>query len=248
MAGHSQFKNIMHRKGAKDAKRAKLFTKLAREITVAAKLGLPDPAYNARLRTAIADAKAESLPKDNIERAIKKATGGDQENFEEVRYEGMGPGGVALIIEALTNNRNRTATEVRTAFGKNGGTMGATGSAAHNFQRLGVIHYLKSAGSDDKVMEAAIEAGADDVQSGDAGHDITCAPDSLHAVQKALEAALGPSETAKLEWRPTITVSVSFEKAQELMALIEVLDDDDDVQRVIGNYEISDEVMARLGG
>ncbi len=246
MAGHSQFKNIMHRKGAKDAKRAKVFTKLAREITVAAKLGQPDPAYNARLRSAIADAKAESVPKDVIERAIKKASGADQENYEEARYEGRGPANVALIIEVMTNNRNRTAGELRLIFGKNGGSLGETGSVAYAFQRVGQIHYKPEAGSEDKVMEAAIEAGADDVQSGAGGHDIFCAPDSLHAVQKALEGVLGEAETARLEWKPTMTANVGSEDAETLMDLLSALDDNDDVQRVSANYEISDEVMARL--
>jgi YebC/PmpR family DNA-binding regulatory protein len=247
MAGHSQFKNIMHRKGAKDAKRAKIFTKLAREITVAAKLGLPDPTYNARLRAAIADAKAESMPKDNIERAIKKAIGADQENYEEARYEGYGPGNVAVIVEALTNNRNRTASELRIAFNKHGGALGTTGSVAHNFQRVGRIHYKREAGSDDAVMEAAINAGADDVQSSAEGHDIFCAPDDLHAVQKALEEAIGEAETARLEWKPNMTIEVPAEKAQDLLDFLETLDDNDDVQRVSANYEMSDEVMARLG-
>ena len=246
MAGHSQFKNIMHRKGARDAKRAKIFTKLARKITVAAKLGLPDPVYNARLRAAINDAKAESMPRDNIERAIKKASGADQENYEEARYEGYGPGNVALIIEALTNNRNRTASELRIAFNKHEGNLGATNSVAHNFQRLGMIHYPVSAGSEDKIMEAAIDAGADDVASGEGGHDIYCAPDNLHAVQKALEAKLGEAETARLDWRPTLTVNVAADKAETLMNLLNVLDDNDDVQRVAANYEMSDEVMANL--
>ena len=246
MAGHSQFKNIMHRKGAKDAKRAKMFTKLAREITVAAKLGLPDPAYNARLRSAIADAKADSVPKDVIERAIKKASGADQENYEEARYEGRGPANVALIIEVLTNNRNRTAGELRTIFGKNGGSLGETNSVAYAFQRVGQIHYKAEVGSEDKVIEAAINAGADDVQSGEGGHDIFCAPDSLHAVQKALEAVLGEAETARLEWKPSMTTSVAGEDAETLMDLLSALDDNDDVQRVSANYEISDEVISHL--
>jgi YebC/PmpR family DNA-binding regulatory protein len=245
MAGHSQFKNIMYKKGAKDAKRARVFTKLAREITVAAKLGMPDPAYNPRLRAAIAAAKAESMPKDNIERAIKKAAGGDTENYEEVRYEGYGPGKVAIIVEALTDNRNRTASDLRTLFNKNGGTMGET--VAFNFQRVGLIHYPPAAGSEDAVMEAAINAGADDVASGENGHDITCAPDSLHAVQKALEETLGEPETARMEWRPNMTVDVAGEAAEELMSLLNALDDNDDVQRVAANYEMSDEVMAKLG-
>jgi YebC/PmpR family DNA-binding regulatory protein len=246
MAGHSQFKNIMHRKGAKDAKRAKQFTKLGREITVAAKLGLPDPAYNARLRSAIADAKAESMPKDNIERAIKKASGADQENYEEARYEGHGPGNVSLIIEALTNNRNRTASELRIAFDKHGGSLGTTNSVAYNFQRVGAIHYKSEAGSEDSVMEAAINAGADDVVSGEDGHDIYCAPDNLHAVEKALNEVLGDPETSRLDWRPTMTVNVPADKAEMLMNLLNVLDDNDDVQRVAANYEMSDEVMAGL--
>ncbi|MGE3333314.1 MAG: YebC/PmpR family DNA-binding transcriptional regulator [Rhodospirillaceae bacterium] len=248
MAGHSQFKNIMHRKGAKDAKRAKLFTKLAREITVAAKLGLPDPAYNARLRTAINDAKAESMPKDNIERAIKKATGADQENYDEVRYEGRGPGNVAMIVEVLTNNRNRTATDLRVAFSRNGGALGESGSVSYCFQRVGQIHFPASVGDGDKVMEAALNAGADDVSSDDKGHDIFCAPDDLHMVAKGLEAALGPAEATRLEWRPTMTVDVAGETAEELMNLLTALDDNDDVQRVVANYEMSDEVMAKLGG
>ncbi|MSO72336.1 MAG: YebC/PmpR family DNA-binding transcriptional regulator [Rhodospirillaceae bacterium] len=246
MAGHSQFKNIMHKKGARDAKRAKIFTKLAREITVAAKLGQPDPAYNARLRSAIADAKAESMPRDNIERAIRKASGGDQENYEEARYEGYGPGNVALIIEALTNNRNRTASELRIAFNKHDGNLGETNSVAYNFQRVGAIHYTPAAGSNDKVMEAAIDAGADDVNSGPDGHDIYCAPGNLHAVQTALEGSLGEAETARLDWRPTMTVNVSADNAETLMNLLNVLEDNDDVQRVAANYEMSDEVMAHL--
>ena len=246
MAGHSQFKNIMHRKGAKDAKRAKLFTKLAREITVAAKLGLPDPAYNARLRAAINDAKAESVPRENIERAIKKASGADQENYEEARYEGRGPGNVALIIEALTNNRNRTASELRTILSKNGGSLGEMGSVAYAFQRVGQIHYKADVGDEDKVMEAAINAGADDVQSGEGGHDVFCAPDSLHAVQKAMEAVLGEAETARLEWKTTMTTAIAGEDAETMMDLLSALEDNDDVQRVAANYEMSDEVMAKL--
>ncbi|MCB2108198.1 MAG: YebC/PmpR family DNA-binding transcriptional regulator [Rhodobacteraceae bacterium] len=246
MAGHSHFANIMHKKGARDAKRAKLFTKLAREITVAAKMGQPDPDYNARLKAAIAAAKAESMPKDNIERAIKKATGADQENYDEARYEGIGPGKVALIVEALTNNRNRTASELRTLFDKFGGVMGETNSVAFNFQRVGQIRYKGEAGSEDDVMEAAIEAGADDVVSSSDGHDIYCAPDSLHAVSKALEAKLGEPESARLDWRPTITVDVASEQAREVLDLISALEDNDDVQRVAANYEMSDEVMTQL--
>ncbi|MDX2145334.1 MAG: YebC/PmpR family DNA-binding transcriptional regulator [Rhodospirillaceae bacterium] len=249
MAGHSHFANIQHKKGVRDAKRGKIFTKLAREITVAAKLGLPDPNYNARLKAAIAAAKAESMPKDSIERALKKGSGGgDQENFEEARYEGIAPGKVALIVEALTNNRNRTASELRTVFDKHGGVMGETNSVAFNFQRVGQIHYKPEAGSEDQVMEAAIEAGADDVVSGADGHDIFCAPDALHAVTKAVEAKLGEPETARLDWRPTITVDVAADKAKAVLDLIAALEDNDDVQRVAANYEMSDEVMAKLSG
>lgn len=248
MAGHSQFKNIMHRKGAKDAKRAKLFTKLAREITVAAKMGMPDPAYNARLRAAIAEAKAQSMPKDNIERAIKKASGADMENYDEARYEGFGPGNVAVIIEALTNNRNRTASELRIAFNKHGGSLGETNSVAYNFQRVGQVYFPRSAGDDEKILEAALTAGADDVVSSENGHDIYCAPDELHNVQKALEESLGEPEFARLDWRPNVTVEVPADKADDLLNLLNALDDNDDVQRVAANYEMSDEVMARLGG
>ena len=244
MAGHSQFKNIMYKKGVRDAKRARVFTKLAREITVAAKLGLPDPAHNPRLRAAVAAARDESMPKDNIERAIKKATGGDTENYEDVRYEGYGPGKVALIVEALTDNRNRTASELRTIFNKHGGAMGET--VAFNFQRIGYIHYPPAAGDEDTVMEAAINACADDVISNDGGHDIYCAPDDLHAVQKTMEEALGEPETARLDWKPTMTVDVGCETAEILMNLLNALDDSDDVQRVAANYEMSDDVMANL--
>jgi YebC/PmpR family DNA-binding regulatory protein len=249
MAGHSHFANIQHKKGARDAKRAKIFTKLAREITVAAKLGQPDPVYNARLKAAIAAAKADSMPKDNIERAIKKATGADQENYDEARYEGIAPGSVSLIVEALTNNRNRTAAELRTIFDKNGGTMGTTNSVAFNFQRVGQIAYKYEAGSEDAVMEAAIEAGADDVVSDKAsGHIIYCAPDALHTVAKAIEEKLGEPEAARLDWRPTTTVDVPLDKAQDVLDLIAALEDNDDVQRVSANYEMSDEVMAKLSG
>lgn len=246
MAGHSHFANIQHKKGARDAKRAKLFTKLAREITVAAKMGQPDPVYNARLKAAIAAAKAESMPKDNIERAVKKATGADQENYDEARYEGIGPGKVALIVEALTNNRNRTAAELRSIFDKNGGVMGETNSVAFNFQRVGQITYPGTAGSEDAVMEAAIEAGADDVASSAIAHDIFCAPDSLHAVVKGLEAKLGEPQSARLAWRPTITTEVGADKAKDLLDLIAALEDNDDVQRVAANYEMSEEVMTKL--
>jgi len=246
MAGHSKFKNIMHRKGAQDAKRSKMFSKLAREITTAAKIGNPDPDFNPRLRAVIATAKAASMPKDNIERALKKAEGGDAENYEEIRYEGFGPGGVAVIVEALTDNRNRTATDVRTAFSKNGGNVGSSGSVAHGFDRLGLISYPAAAGDSDKVFEAALEAGADDVESGEEGHEIWTAPDALHEVAKALESVLGQPEGAKLAWRPKEQVEVSAEVAQQLVKMIDALEDLDDVQTVYGNYSFSDEVMAAL--
>jgi YebC/PmpR family DNA-binding regulatory protein len=246
MAGHSKFKNIMYRKGAQDAKRSKLFSKLAREITTAAKVGNADPDFNPRLRAVIATAKAASMPKDNIERALKKAEGGDAENYEEIRYEGFGPGGVAVIVEALTDNRNRTATDVRTAFSKNGGNVGSSGSVAHGFDRLGLISYPAAAGDAEKVFEAALEAGADDVESGEDGHEIWTAPDALHEVAKALESVLGQPEGARLAWRPKEQVDVSADVAQQLVKMIDALEDLDDVQTVYGNYSISDEVMASL--
>ncbi|OQW45902.1 MAG: transcriptional regulator [Proteobacteria bacterium SG_bin6] len=247
MAGHSKFKNIMHRKGAQDKKRSAMFSKLSREITVAAKMGLPEPDMNPRLRAAINAAKAQSMPKDNIQRAIDKASKGDGENYEEVRYEGFGPGGVSLIIEALTDNRNRTATNVRTAVSKNGGNLGASGSVSHGFSRLGLITYPASAGDAERLFEAALEAGADDVTSGDDGHEIWTSIEALHEVAKALTPVLGEPEGAKLAWRPGTTVSVDEAAAAQLFKLIDTLDDDDDVQQVWGNYEVSDEVMAKLG-
>ena len=246
MAGHSKFKNIMYRKGAQDAKRSKLFSKLAREITTAAKVGNADPDFNPRLRAVIATAKAASMPKDNIERALKKAEGGDAENYEEIRYEGFGPGGVAVIVEALTDNRNRTATDVRTAFSKNGGNVGSSGSVAHGFDRLGLISYPASVGDSERVFEAALEAGADDVESGEDGHEIWTAPDALHEVAKALESVLGQPEGAKLAWRPKEQVEVAADVAQQLVKMIDALEDLDDVQTVYGNYSFSDEVMAAL--
>ena len=246
MAGHSQFKNIMHRKGKQDAVRSKVFGKLAREITVAAKLGLPDPAMNPRLRMAIIAARAENMPKDNIERAIKKATGGDGESYEEVRYEGRGPGGVMLIVEALTDNRNRTGAAVRSYFTKAGGELGASGSATFMFDRVGEITYPATAGDADKVMEAAIEAGAEDVVSDDNGHVIYCAFNDLSDVSKALETALGAPTSAKAIWKPQNNVELDLEKAQSVMKLIDNLDNDDDVQNVFSNFEVSDDVMAKL--
>ena len=246
MAGHSQFKNIMHRKGRQDAIRSKLFGKLAREITVAAKMGLPDPNANPRLRAAVTAARAQSMPKDNIQRAIDKASGGDAENYEELRYEGFGPGGVALIVDALTDNRNRTATNVRTAFSKNGGNLGASGSVSHGFERLGLIAYPASAGSADDVLEAAIEAGAEDVESDEDGHQIWTQQEDLHGVARALEEALGEAESIKLAWRPTTSVEVNGDDAEQLIKLIDALEEDDDVQTVWGNYQVPDEVMERL--
>ncbi len=247
MAGHSKFKNIMHRKGAQDKKRSSLFSKLSREITVAARMGLPDPAMNARLRSAVITARKEGLPKDNIERSINKASGGDAANYEEIRYEGFGPGGVALIIESLTDNRNRTATNVRTAVSKNGGNLGAGGSVSHGFDRLGLITYKASVGDAEKIFEAALEAGAEDVSSTEDGHEIWTALDALHEVAKALEPVLGEPESAKLAWRPQVMVTVGEEDAAKLLRLIDTLDDDDDVQTVWGNYDVPDEVMAKLG-
>ena len=247
MAGHSKFKNIMHRKGAQDKKRSAQFSKLSREITVAAKMGTPDPDMNPRLRLAVNNAKAASMPKDNIQRAIDKAAAAGGEDYEEVRYEGYGPGGVALIVEALTDNRNRTATNVRTAFSKNGGTLGATGAVSHGFERKGLIEYPASAGDEEKVLEAAIEAGADDVESGDEGHTIWTDMEALHEVAGALEKVLGEAESVKLAWKPNITVEVDEANAGTLLKLVDTLDDDDDVQTVWGNYEVSDEIMDKLG-
>lgn len=247
MAGHSKFKNIMHRKGAQDKKRSALFSKLSREITVAARAGLPDPNMNARLRAAVITARKEGMPKDNIERSINKAAGSDGDNYEEVRYEGFGPGGVALIIETLTDNRNRTATNVRTIVSKNGGNVGAPGSVSHGFDRLGLISYPASAGSDEKVFEAALEAGADDVESNEDGHSIWTAIENLHEVAKALEPVLGEAESVKLAWRPQTQVTVDEAQAGQLLKLVDALDDDDDVQTVWGNYDIPDEVMEKLG-
>lgn len=247
MSGHSKFKNIMYRKGAQDKKRSAMFSKLSREITVAAKMGLPDPDANARLRAAIIAARAQSMPKDNIQRAIDKATGGDAENYEEIRYEGFGPGGVALIVEALSDNRNRTATNVRTIFSKNGGNLGASGSVSHGFERLGLIEYPASAGDDEKVLEAAIEAGADDVESDETGHRIWTSVDSLHEVAKALEAMLGEAEGAKLAWKPQTEVEVRGGDAEQLLKLMDALDEDDDVQTVWGNESIPDDELEKLG-
>jgi YebC/PmpR family DNA-binding regulatory protein len=246
MAGHSKFKNIMHRKGAQDKKRSAAFSKLSREITVAAKSGMPDPDMNPRLRLAVNNARAASMPKDNIQRAIDKASANEGDDYEEIRYEGYGPGGVALIVEALTDNRNRTATNIRTAFSKNGGNMAATGAVSHGFERMGMIEYPASAGGEDAVLEAAIEAGADDVESDDEGHTIWTDMEALHEVSRALEASLGEPGSVKLGWKPNLTVEVAEGDAQTLMKLVDALEDDDDVQTVWGNYEVSDEVMEKL--
>ena len=247
MAGHSKFKNIMHRKGAQDRKRAAAFSKLAREITVAAKAGLPDPAMNARLRAAVLAARAGGMPKDNIERSINKAAGNDGEIYEEIRYEGFGPGGVSLIIETLTDNRNRTATNVRTIVAKNGGNLGASGSVSHGFSRMGLVTYPAKAGSPDKVFEAALEAGAEDVVSTEDGHEIWTGLDNLHEVVKALEAVLGEGDGGKLAWRPQLEVTVGESDAGTLLRLIDALEDDDDVQTVWGNYDVPEDVLAKLG-
>jgi YebC/PmpR family DNA-binding regulatory protein len=246
MAGHSQFKNIMHRKGRQDAVRSKMFSKLAREITVAAKMGLPDIDMNPRLRLAVQAAKAVSMPKDNIARAINKAAGNDTENYDEVRYEGYGPGGVAVIVEALTDNRNRTASNVRAAFTKAGGALGETNSVSFMWDRIGEIYYPASAASADKVMEAAIEVGADDVISDDEGHTIYCAFSDLNDVSKALELVLGEAESAKFIWKPQSNIPVDEDRAQSLMKMVAVLEDDDDVQNVYANFEVDEETLAKL--
>jgi len=246
MAGHSKWANIQHRKGRQDAVRAKLFSKLSKEITVAAKMGDPDPDKNPRLRLAVKEAKSVSMPKDNIERAINKSQGGDAESYDEIRYEGYGPGGVAVIVEAMTDNRNRTASNVRSTFSKNGGNLGETGSVAFMFDRMGRIVYPASVGDADSVMLAAIDAGAEDVESGDEEHVIWCADTDLNAVSTALEATLGEAESTKLVWKPQTTTELDLDGARSLMKLIDALEDDDDVQNVTANFEVSDEVMAEL--
>jgi YebC/PmpR family DNA-binding regulatory protein len=247
MAGHSQFKNIMYRKGAQDKKRAKQFARLTKEIMVAAKSGLPEPDKNPRLRGAIQTARQANMPKDNIERAIKRAAGGeDDTNYEEVRYEGYGPGGVAVIVEALTDNRNRTAGEVRAAFSKHGGVLGETNSVSFMFERMGVITYPAKVASSDAMFEAAAEAGAGNVESTGEQHEITCEPDDFTAVRDALTEKFGDPTAAELTWRPQTTVAIDEEKAQTMLKLLDVLDESDDVQRVSANFEISDDIMARL--
>ena len=248
MAGHSQFKNIMHRKGRQDAMKSKLFGKLAREITVAAKLGLPDPAFNPRLRLAINEARAENMPKDNIERAIKKALGGEGDNYDEIRYEGYGPGGVAVIVEALTDNRNRAASDIRSYFTKSGGNLGETGSVAFMFDHTGIIEYDRSVASDDAVLDAAIEAGADDVASSESGHEIYASQETFREVAKALEAKFGEARKAALTWKPQNTVAVDDETGEKLLKLMDLLNEHDDVQNVYANFEISDALVAKMGG
>jgi YebC/PmpR family DNA-binding regulatory protein len=246
MAGHSQFKNIMHKKGRADAARAKLFGKLAREITVSAKLGLPDPAMNPRLRAAVLAARAENMPKDNIERAIKKATGGDSENYEEIRYEGYAPGGIAVIVEALTDNKNRTASEVRMFFSKHGGNLAETGAVSFMFDRVGVVQYDADKASAEDMLDAAIEAGADDVTSSAAGHEIVTSAENLASVARALEAKFGEPRKASLMWRPQNTVPLDDDTGEKVLKLVEALEDNDDVQNVYANFEISDALVQRL--
>jgi YebC/PmpR family DNA-binding regulatory protein len=247
MAGHSQFKNIMHKKGKVDAHRSKLFGKLAREITVAAKLGLPDPDMNPRLRAAVLAARAENMPKDNIERAIKKAQGGDAESYDEIRYEGYGPGGAAVIVEAMTDNRNRTTSDIRSAFTKSGGSLAETGAVAFLFDRVGVVAFDAKVADADAMVEAAIEAGADDVVSNEDGHEIYCEQGALGEVTKALEARFGEPRKSALVWRAQNTVDVDDEAAEKLIRLVESLEDHDDVQNVFVNFEVSDAAMAKAG-
>ena len=248
MAGHSQFKNIMHKKGKQDAIRSKLFSKLAREITVAAKMGLPDPAMNARLRAAVLAARAENMPKDNIERAIKKASAAEGEIYDEVRYEGYAPGGVAVIVEALTDNRNRTAGEVRSYFTKAGGSLAETGVVSFMFDRVGLIAYDRKVADDEAMLEAAIDAGADDVVSGPEEHEVITSVETLAEAQKALEAKFGEPRKASLVWRPQNTIAVDDESGEKILRLIGLLEDNDDVQNVTANFEISDALVARMQG
>jgi YebC/PmpR family DNA-binding regulatory protein len=246
MAGHSKWANIQHRKGRQDKLRAKLFSKLSKEITIAAKMGDPDPEKNPRLRLAVKEAKGQSMPKDNIERAIKKSIAGEGDDYEEIRYEGYGPNGVAVIVETMTDNRNRTASTVRSTFTKNGGNLGETGSVGFMFDRVGEVIYPAEAGDNDSIMEAAIEAGAEDVESTEEGHTIYCADTDLNEVSTALEATLGESVSTKLIWKPTTTTELDLDGMQSLMKLVDALEDDDDVQGVTTNFEATDEVMAQL--
>ena len=245
MAGHSKWANIQHRKGRQDAKRSKMFSKLSKEITVAAKMGAPDPEFNPRLRLAIQAAKAQSMPKDNIDRAIKKSTNADEASFEEIRYEGFGPAGIGVIVEALTDNRNRAASEIRSIFTKSGGNLGETGSVSFMFDRVGFVEYPAGAGSEDDVMEAAIEAGADDVVSSSDTHEIYCAADQLAEVAGNLEKTLGEANTAKLIWRPQNEIEVTGDKVESVMKLMNTLDDCDDVQNVYSNFDISEDDLER---
>jgi YebC/PmpR family DNA-binding regulatory protein len=247
MAGHSQFKNIMHKKGRQDAIRSKLFSKLAREITVAAKMGLPDPSMNARLRAAMLAARAENMPKDNIERAIKKASGADAETYDEVRYEGYAPGGVAVIIEALTDNRNRTAGEVRSYFTKAGGSLAETGAVSFMFDRVGLIEFDRKVASEDGMLEAALDAGAEDVSTSEDGHEIITTLESLREVAQALEQKFGEPRKAALVWRPQNTISVDDEAGEKILKLVGALEDNDDVQNVYANFEVSDALVAKMG-
>jgi YebC/PmpR family DNA-binding regulatory protein len=246
MAGHSQFKNIMHRKGRQDAVKSKLFGKLAREITVAAKMGMPDPSMNARLRAAIIAARAENMAKDSIERAIKKAQGGDAEAYDEMRYEGYGPGGVAVIVEVLTDNRNRTASDVRSYFTKMGGNLAETGAVSFMFDHVGAIEFDAGVASADAMLDAAIEAGADDVVSSESGHEVYASQDAFADVAKALEARFGEPRKAGLVWKPQNTVAVDDDKGERLLRLIEMLNEHDDVQNVYANFEVSDSLMAKM--
>jgi YebC/PmpR family DNA-binding regulatory protein len=246
MAGHSQFKNIMHRKGKQDKARAQLFSKLGREITIAAKLGMPDPAFNPRLRAAIIAAKAQSMPRDNIERAIKKSQGGDADTYEEIRYEGYGPGGVAVIVEVLTDNRNRAASDVRSTFTKNGGNLAETGAVSFMFDRVGVVEFDPQVANADQMLDAAIDAGADDVSSDANGHEVYTTQDSLRDVAKALEAKFGEPRKAALLWKPQNTISVDDEKAEQLLELVEALEELDDVQNVYANFEMSEAMLTKM--
>ncbi len=246
MAGHSKWANIQHRKGKQDAIRSRMFSKLAKEITVSAKMGDPDPEKNPRLRLAVKAAKAQSMPKDVIDRAIKKSQAGDAADYTEIRYEGYGAGGIAIIVEALTDNLNRTASNVRSYFTKAGGNLGQTGSVSHSFDRVGEISYPVSAGTADEMLEAALEAGADDVESDEDGHWITCAVENLSEVSEALEARLGEATEAKLVWRPQTRTEVDLDTATKLMKLIDLLEEDDDVQAVTHNFDVPEEVAAQL--
>jgi len=247
MAGHSQFKNIMYRKGAQDKKRAKVFTKLIRELTTAARSGLPDPNANPRLRAAVLAARAANMPKDTVERAIKRGAGGEgQENYEEIRYEGYGPGGIAVIVEALTDNRNRTASEVRAAFSKASGNLGETNSVSFMFDRVGEIVYPAAAATPEKMFDAAVEAGAENVESDDDGHHVICGTDDLNAVRDALEKSFGPPSSAKMVWKPKTLTAVDGDTAESLIRLLETLEDNDDVQNVYANFDMTDEAMSRL--